>query len=73
MPCTSRRDANLVENEPITIASNQNRRLLSNLKDTLRSLLDGFRFKRCTALYRHADVRDRKFFSAHHGLSSTNR
>jgi hypothetical protein len=60
------------ENEAITITPNQNRRLLSNVKDTLRSLLAGFRFKRCAALpVRYADVRDRSF-SRHHGLSSTN-
>jgi len=32
-------------------------------------LLYGLWFERCAAFYRHVDVRDRKFFSPHHGTS----
>ena len=52
------------EDEAITIATNQDGCLLSDFKDTLRDLLDGLWFERCTALYRDVDVRDRKFFLA---------
>jgi len=57
------------EDEAVTIASNQDGCLLSDFKDTLCDLLDCLWLERCTALYRHVDVRDRKFFSPHHGTS----
>jgi hypothetical protein len=54
------------KDKAITIAANQDRYLLSNFQYALSDLSDGFRFERCAALYRHVDVRDRKFFSPHH-------
>src|SRR5262249_32360765 len=57
------------EDEAITIAPHQDGSLLSDFQNTLRDLLDGLWFERCAALYRHVDVRDRKFFPPHHGTS----
>jgi hypothetical protein len=57
------------ENEPITIAPNWDGCLLSDFQHTLRDLLDGLWVERSAALYWYVDVRDRKFFSPHHGLS----
>ena len=51
----------MYEDEAITIAPNQDGCLLSDFKDTLCDLLDSLWLERCTALYRHVDVRDRKF------------
>jgi hypothetical protein len=51
------------QDEAITIAPNQDWGLLPDIQHTLRDLLDDFWFERCSAFYRHVDVRDRKFFS----------
>src|SRR5262249_29592556 len=61
--------ANRVQDEAITIAPHQYGCFLSDFQNTLRALLDGLWFERCATLYRHVDVRDRKFFSPHHGTS----
>jgi hypothetical protein len=57
------------EDEAITIPPNQDGYLLFDFQHTLGDLLDGLWFERCAAFYRHVDVRDRKFFSPHHGTS----
>jgi hypothetical protein len=46
--------------------------LLSDFQHALGDLSDGFWLERCATLYRNVDVRDRKFFSAHHVTSPIN-
>jgi hypothetical protein len=59
----------LYKDEAITIAPNQDGDFLSDFQNTLGDLADGFWFQRCATLYRHVDVRYRKFFSPHHVTS----
>ena len=60
----------MYEDEAITVRPNQDGYLLSDFQHTLGDLLNGLWFERCAAFYRqHVDVRDRKFFSPHHGKS----
>src|SRR6516165_3753153 len=59
----------MYEDEAITVRPNQDGYLLSDFQYTLGDLLNGLWFERCAAFYRHVDVRDRKFFSPHHGTS----
>src|SRR5215471_8121420 len=63
-----RADANHVRGRS-AVRPNQDGYLLSVFQHTLRDLLNGLWFERCAAFYRHVDVRDRKFFSPHHGTS----
>src|SRR4029077_20317533 len=57
----------LYKDEAITIAPNLDGYLLSDFQHTLGDLSDGFWLERCATLYRYVDVRDREFFSPHHG------
>src|SRR5438552_12074596 len=57
------------EDEAITIRPNKDGHLLSDFQHTLGDLLNNLWFERCAAFYRHVDVRDRNFFSPHHGTS----
>src|SRR5262249_44967085 len=57
----------MYEDEAITVRPNQDGYLLSDFQHTLGDLLNGLWFERCAGFYRHVDVRDRKFFSPHHG------
>src|SRR5262249_22776687 len=57
----------MYEDEAITVRPNQDGYLLSDFQHTLGDLFNGLWFERCAAFYRHVDVRDRKFFSPHHG------
>jgi hypothetical protein len=61
----------LYKDEAVTIAPNLDGYLLSDFQYTLGDLSDGFWLKRCATLYRYVDVRDREFFSPHHGSSHT--
>src|SRR5262249_34977773 len=55
------------EDEPLAIAADEDGSRLPDLKHALGNFPHKVRLQRRTALYRHVDVRDRKFLSFHHG------
>src|SRR5262245_61558554 len=63
----------MYEDKAITVRPNQDGCLLSVFEYTFGDLLNVLWFEHCAAFYRHVDVRDRKFFSPHHGTSPKGR